>query len=301
MRTKISRFTWPLVLATSLVTGTIARSAIYQDAEKLAAGTAYGASSFFDCVGVIDINTSAGPNGGSFVMIAPQWGLTAAHVMEPYSGATVTSATASFGATLINPLLTVSIDSWQVYPGYTYDTPVAHGVDLALVHFSSPVTDITPAQLYGGSLESVFVSVFAGYGKPGTAGNGIGIWDHVRRAGQNTIGDAYWPYADSQYMISMLDEAAYGGSQPIEWMGSPGDSGGASFLLDNGQLTLVGINSFVIRQGNYDIGSGTGTLNITLPDYRDWIVSQVPEPSSAVLLGGGFLLMLGCCLLRTKE
>ncbi len=131
-----------------------------------------------------------------------------------------------------------------------------------------------------------------GYGLPGIAGNGLSEYDGIRRAGANMVGDTYWPYNEPQYVLSVFSRPIFGNNvQPLEWQSTPGDSGGGWLIDVNGQLELAAINSFAVNYGNYGFGSLSGALDITIPEYRSWILSQVPEPSSIALLTLGALLL----------
>jgi len=137
------------------------------------------------------------------------------------------------------------------------------------------------------------MALMAGYGAPGTAGNGIGAFDGIRRAGGNVIGDVSYPSADPQYLVSRFDSPQSGLSVALEWQGSQGDSGGPWMVQDSGIWKVAAISSGVNHDPNFSFGDVTFANNVF--DYLGWIQSytSVPEPTTAAVVALGLACLLG--------
>lgn len=224
---------------------------------------------------------------GNATLIAPNWVLTAAHVL---AAATAGTFTINGNAYLSSQLV--------VHPGWTGNA--FNGYDLALVRLTTPVLDVTPASLYLGSSELGQVGAFVGYGFTGTGLTGWQTLDNQKRAFQNVIdGDFGNP---SVLLGSDFDnphtpaDNDFGDSTALLLEGcvAPGDSGGGVFLYEDSQPYLAGVISFVAGRdgsGNSDYGDVSGFGRVST--FAPWIASVVPEPSAATfLLATGFGLLL---------
>jgi hypothetical protein len=223
---------------------------------------------------------------GNATLIAPNWVLTAAHVLNAASGGTFTLNGAAYTSAQM-----------VVNPGWNGNA--FNGYDLALVRLNTPVLGVTPASLYTGSSEVGQVATFVGYGFTGTGLSGWGTLDNQKRSFQNLIDGNFGN--PSVLLGSDFDNPGntadndFGTPTPISLEGcvAPGDSGGGVFIFDGSQSYLAGVISFVAgRDGNanadYGEVSGFGRVSAFAP----WIVSVVPEPTSAsLLLLGGLGLM----------
>jgi hypothetical protein len=222
---------------------------------------------------------------GNATLIAPNWVLTAAHVLSAASGGTFTlNGNAYSSAQMV------------VHPGWNGNA--FNGYDFALVRLNAPVMGVTPASLYTGSSEVGQVGTFVGYGFTGTGLTGWSTLDNQKRAFQNMIdgnfgNPAVLLGADFDNPNSTAD-SDFGSPNPLTLEGcvAPGDSGGGVFLFDGSQSYLAGVISFVAaRDGNanadYGDVSGFGRVSAFAP----WIASVVPEPSSAALLIVGSLAL----------
>jgi len=119
---------------------------------------------------------------GSSVLIAPRWVLLAGHQVAPnaYLGpyeAMRFNVRAAGTNTVVSRWYA---DAAFVHPEYT-DT-VGAGVDLALVHLTEAVTNITPAVLCRINPQHPIVMTMVGFGCSGVVEPPIAISDGVKRA-----------------------------------------------------------------------------------------------------------------------
>ncbi|HEX3856858.1 MAG TPA: trypsin-like serine protease [Verrucomicrobiae bacterium] len=232
------------------------------------------------------VGTFVGNGGitGCGILIAPDWVLTAAHLVNIASSGTFTVDGTSY-----------SSDELFTDPAWTGN--VFAGGDFGLVHLSTPVSSVSPVMLYTGSSEFGQVGTWVGYGFTGTGLTGYQTsLGNQKRAFQNVIdGDFNNP---AQLLGSDFDNPnttannLWGDATPLPLEGcvAPGDSGGGVFLTIDSQTYLAGVISFVASTGGsqnsvYGNLSGAGRVEAALP----WITSIVPEPSTSALLAGAGL------------
>ena len=248
---------------------------------------------------------------GSGTLIAPNWVLTAAHVVE--------------GDTTRFVLRNQTYDANEVVLHPEWDGRVFNGNDMALVRLNRPVSGIKPAD-YSTQLEPIGqVATFAGYGQSGDGLSGrVGETGNLN-AGQNTldaVGSDFWLLLDESLMMADFDYAyplditqsgnnalgqtqiptALSGSTHINRMGSPdplplealpggGDSGGGVFVEQDGKQVLIGTVSMTLSwDGSNNSGYTDMVGVVSLAAGDGWIQSTVPEPSSAFLFGVAALL-----------
>lgn len=277
----------------------------------------------FDNVGSVWSGDSASGVGesGSGTLIASDWVLTAAHVVE--------------GDTTRFVLDNQSYDAHEVVIHPEWDGRVFHGYDLAMVRLDRGVQGITPAS-YDTQLDPLGqVATFVGYGQTGNGLTGRTGDGGRLNVGQNTL-DAVGPdfffllddsllMADFDYVFPLekkqgsnkafgntrIPTALSGGTQinrmgaadplPLEALPGGGDSGGGVFIDVNGEQVLIGTVSMTLSWDGSNNSSYTDMVGVvSLAAVDGWIQSTVPEPSTGLLLCVGSYFAC-CCRRRSND
>lgn len=252
-------------------------------------------------------------NGQLFTatLIAPDYVLTAAHVVNGADASSVVFRTAA-GESFSSVASAIYID-----PAYTGSTagnlagdPTVHG-DLAIIRLADAApTDLGAYSLYTGDLYHQTISMVSHGGSITQATTGANRVDllFADAAGQD---QTYVFDRDGSALSSNMigaDVPANGTlGEGVEAGIVNGDSGSAAFVYVNGGWQLAGINTFSLlfaggstTQG--DVGTGGG--GIVLASQMDWIQSvisaPVPEPEPAWMLLAG-LAVLGGRLRRHRQ
>jgi secreted trypsin-like serine protease len=306
---------------------TVAAATANQSSYLLSQGSAYD--------GVARITTNNGTCSGS--LISSNMILTAAHCVTDATGRANLDLATSYAMFNVAGLATESFSSVAVNPGWRGINSNSLSNDLAIITLSSAApagADIY--SIYSGSAGSEIGQTASlvgwGYGGTGSGGydtsgsscpNGSAL--DCERVAQNVFDGPTNLFGISRTVLaydfdSGLDVNNVFGTDGVgqmEGMISPGDSGGPSFI--NGQI--AGVHSFMTCKIGSDgsCSSGPAQSDALLSVYGDigadtqvslfttWInqtlntntaVAPVPEPSSALLLGAGAIVL---ALLRRRR
>jgi hypothetical protein len=234
----------------------------------------------YPSVGFFSGSTSSYSYSASGVLIAPNWVVTAAHVVDQARSLTFAINGTSYAAA-----------QWTPYPNWTGN--LGAGYDIGLVRLQSSVTGVTPAIRYTGSSELGAVGTSVGFGVTGTGLTGGVTFDGRKRGGQNVL-DLYYSSAN-RILLSDFDnphnpaDNAYGSATPLdlEFLIDSGDSGGGLFI-DLGQgPRLAGVHSFgASYDGNTNSDYGDVSGHTRLSIYNSWIDSIMANGIPAKKGGG---------------
>ena len=290
--------------------------------------TSLAQQSVYDSVGFLTWSVGSIGYMASGTLIAPDWVLTAGHVVggtDDY-GAGVSGMIFGRGPTYNG--IGITATEWIPYGGWSSSAGnLWAGVDLGLVHLSQAITDVTPAQIDFSTslLEQLGTSV--GYGRSGTGLTGMNTNPGTKRAGRNVIDaqggmlmmmgdgglldlDGISPtvlfYDFDKPAVPILSSMGSGVPEALEYLIGSGDSGGGLFIEVGGVTKLVGVHSFLASLPdpldttgpNGDYGDLAGVVSVQ--SFGNWIyeVTGVPEPSALSLL---LLGLSGLAMVRRRK
>lgn len=251
----------------------------------------------------------SGTLGGSLTLIHPEWALTAAHVISDNQGNLhTTMGTITIGGNVRTATQFIVPRGVNGNPGW--NGSVNDGFDIALVRLNSPITNITPATIYTGFQEYRQVVTMVGYGQTGNGTTGSTGSSGIKRAGQNVVDELFtmrngltglrWDFDDPPGAGANAPNRLGGSNTPLdlEYQIASGDSGGGSFIQENGNWYLAAVHSatydFFTWPGTNDSHTyGDVAIATRVSAYQQFIFNNIPdlaaaslpEPSSVALLG----------------
>ncbi|MCD4823274.1 MAG: S1 family peptidase [Phycisphaerae bacterium] len=209
----------------------------------------------------------------SAVAIDSHWILTAAHVADDGGTGDLTIGEVTY---------------------YQQEIVYHATADLALVRYDKAFSGYY--DLYTGAFPTQpsqkLSAVMIGFGYAGedhgTYYTATGGTEGTKRWGTNKI-DGTTTAEYSGWSTEGIQLMFNSGDTPYEAGVATYDSGGGSFVLDDGVWKLAGINL-----GNYSDANGyVGTFAASMPEYDTWIMQTTPEPATLTLIGlGGVGLLL---------
>ncbi len=263
---------------------------------------------------------SSGGLIGSLTLIHPNWALTAAHVVDNDFDGDLSNNPPGYvkvggytrqAAEIIVPTGVNGNPGWN--------GSIGDGFDIALVRFNEPILDITPARIYSSFQELGKVVTMVGYGQTGDGTTGSTGSSGTKRAGQNVVDELFTMRNGATALRWDFDEPAprkspnqLGGSSvplDLEYQIASGDSGGGSFIFEDGVWWLAGVHS-----GTYNFYNYTGkptedshtygdvALVTRVAAYQQFIFTHIPELAVAIPEPASLsLLALGSALLTRRR
>ena len=304
----------------------VGRAGVIRDDVNDSLYTSLAAQSVYDSVGFLRWNEGASGYIASGTLIAPEWVLTAGHVVGGTNNYGAGVSGMFFGLGSVYSGTGIAATEWIPYAGWSSSIgDVWAGVDLGLVRLSQPITSVTPALLDFRTPLLGLLGTNVGYGRSGIGSGGMSTPAGTKRAGQNMI-DARGGMVTTMGSGTLLDldgisptvlfqdfdhptdpvASLMGSVTPVaqEYLIASGDSGGGLFIDVGGVTKLVGVNSFLASLpypwdttgAKADYGDLAGVVSVQ--SFENWIftVTGVPEPSVISLLFfglGGLVLMRG--------
>jgi hypothetical protein len=220
------------------------------------------------------------PGEGHGVLVAPQWVVTAAHVLPAH-----TLEQVEVGG------VPRKVERVVVYPGYTKLpdaliqpalvsgdwTPVMEHLrasdDIALIQLAERVVDVAPATLFLGDDENGRQVKLIGKGGTGNGRDGMGPHSPHRtalRRAFNTVAAA-----EGRWLSLVFDAGDRG--HALEGVGGDGDSGGPVLVEVDGEWRVAGLFSWKhadgplaeFRTGRY----GQTSYSLRVSRYSAWIAA----------------------------
>lgn len=267
-------------------------AALYLTLDELERSTTFASDQRFASVGAITWEHPSNPFqiAGSGVLIAPNWVLTAAHVVDAFNRNTTGPVNFGLGLNASDPFAIARVAESIRHP--TWSGILSRG-DIALLRLETPI-DMQYASLYRGREPSSSwtpTAYMAGYGQYGIL-NGDLQRDQFLRAGANVVYRG--PSSTNDTWTVDLAGLRPNDRIDMEWKGTPGDSGGGWFIDVDGewQLGAITSSSFLPYNGPYT------TSATSVSRFATWIgsnVTAIPEPNAFFLCCAGVMFFATRC------
>lgn len=223
------------------------------------------------------------PGEGHGVLIAPQWVITAAHVLPRHDGpfhVSIDGTPRPVERVVIHP-------GYKVPPPALIDQAMATGEavlilvllassdDIALVKLAQPVSDVAPVAIHQGGDEANRIVRIVGKGATGTGATGHDP-DGPNRTGLrhafNKVTSAH-----ERWFCYVFDEPS--AALPLEGIGGNGDSGSPVLIEADDRWVLAGLSSWKFLHGDVRTARpgryGQTSCNVRLDHYAEWIESVI--------------------------
>jgi hypothetical protein len=203
---------------------------------------------------------------GAATLIAPQWVLSAAHVVAGMRR----TATIPFAGQAYE------IERTVIHPDWKEMGPK----DIALVKLTKPVAGVVPLAIYPNADEAGRTIVFVGNGGTGTGLTGPQRpEDGVKRGASNVIDSV-----DRDWLHFTFDEPPDG--TDLEGISGPGDSGGPAILERNGTPFVAGVSVFGQpgAKGRGTYGAKEGYTRVST--HAAWITRVIEEKPAVARRSG---------------
>jgi hypothetical protein len=196
-------------------------------------------------------------------LIAPQWAITAAHVVE--GNPPFVSYFVLFGGKRYD------VEKIVIHP-LRKRNAVDSSADIALLKLTKPVEGIAPVPLYDLSDEAGKKIVMVGRGRSGDGLTGASEDRGTLRGATNEIDGAL-----ENSLLVIFDAPPFG--TELEGITGPGDSGSPAFIEKDGKSYIVGVASF--NSGDPDKGTSskyqTFTAYARISTRRDWVLNTIKQ------------------------
>ncbi len=253
-----------------------------------------GANAKYKSVGQVTGTTVSTEFFASGTLVASNWVLTAAHVVDQ-----ATSLAFKLGGQ------TFTASEWVAFPDWNGD--LMAGYDIGLMRFDvnlTAATGVTAARRYTGTGEFGKTGVSVGYGMTGTGLTGATTFDQKKRAGHNKIDTVLMTEGEmNRILLSDFDgsgkpaDNSMGSATPLsrEFLIAKGDSGGGLFISVGTKTFLAGVHSFgwgyLDGVLDSDYGDLSGHTRVTA--FNAWIdgviaglIATGPSDGSGITNGG---------------
>lgn len=206
--------------------------------------------------------------GGSGVLIAPTWVLTAAHVAN---GSQANGTTVTIGGQTYQVLQALTNPQWR-RGGYR---------DIGLLRLDRPVTGVKPLPFATKAPSPGAPVTIVGAGLFGMGDKGVGrtrVGAPTVHAGRNVVELTSQGRKDNTLQIT-LHEPPKGDA--LEAIGAPGDSGGPMLTKVRGQWTVIGVGlSGDDSNGDGKMADyGDHSFYTAVHPYVNWIRSTMGTPA----------------------